>query len=344
MRFKLCCLMLSLFVGVGCVGRPDAPAAPAWILNPPSKAGMLYGVGLINRPGERDRAIEKARVDLVSQVEISIKAERQQDDRIVESQVSGGALTGKIDSESRSAVYTKVTMESLPGMTVDTVYDGPDQTAALVSLDRRAWANILRNQLTDHDAGLERRHEAEQATAASAPIPTAIRTYRALAPMAAQRAEVARRLRIASPGESIPAAPVDINVLRAALLQKLGSLRLALIAKDANDPAVAIIPKLYDQCAKTGLKIVSYKADADLRLSLTAKLSSTTINGDVRADGQIDGKLAQVNGDRRLAGFTITSRASSVNPDQAQQRVKTKLADLTAQQLEENLLNWLENW
>lgn len=319
-----------------------ANAGPAWLNTPPTAPGMLYGVGVCE-PGQRDKAIAAARVDLAGQIEISINAERQQDDRVAESQVTGKALIGRLETESHSAVRTRVTIDALPGLKVDTIHEDQYRTAALVSLDRQLWASSLRNRLAEIDADLVSRRDeiCSNAGAHMSIFTITIRTYRTLLPSLEERAEVARRLRVAAPGQAIPAPAFTAGALRTALFRELSSMRIALVGKDES--AISIIPKVYERCTAIGLKAVSHDAAADLRLSISARITTTNINGDLRADGLLDGNLGQTTGDRRLGGFAVTARASSTTPDQAIDRVRAKLTEQLAKQFDDHLLEWLES-
>jgi hypothetical protein len=339
------CVLVSLVGGCGLpFQRDEAPAEPTWLKNPPTAPGMIYGVGQVNAPQARDRAIAAARVDLASQLEISIAAERTQDDRISEHSTDGAIFTGRIDQDSRNAVRTAVAIDALPGLATVEVNEGPARTAALVVLDRRKWAENLRLRLSEQDNELVKLRDSVPPAPegdAFAAVGTSIRTYRAVRAKAEERAETVRRLRVASPGESAPAPAVDITALRADMAARIGTLRLAMIAKDKDKDAISIIPLAYDRCNATGLKLVKYDAPADLRLALSVAITTTAINGETRADGTLRGRLAQSQGDRRLAAFEAKSRASSVVPEQAQERVRTKLAEQLVQQIDEHLLEWL---
>lgn len=337
-------LVAALTGGCGGGGREAAAPVPGWLNSPPSAPGMLYGVGQVSQANQRDQAIAAARVDLAGQIEISINAIRQQEDRVAETMETGKSLIGRVDSASQSTVQARIAVEALPGLKTDQIYEGENRTAALVSLDRQQWAQALRLHLAELDAFLSARRDEIVANASKdmSVFAITIRTYRTLLPSLRERDELARRLRIASPGAAVPPAPVSAVALRTALSLQLGVLRIALVGKDAS--ATGIIPTIYERCTAVGLKVVAQNAPSDLLLTLAVQTTTADIQGDIRADGRLDGTLSQSQGDRQLAGFSVKGRASSTKVDTARDRLHARLAEELIAEFDAHLLEWLEGY
>ena len=336
MRRIACCVALCLLAGCGDERSPSGPAAarPAWLDQPPQSVGLIHGVGVVNGVNQRDAAIAKAREDLASQIAVSIQAERAQDDRLSESLVQGGARSGRLDSDVRSQVRTKVDQQELPGVSTVQVWTGNLETAALVVLDRTAWGLALRQHLADLDLQLQAM--AEQRPPAGK-LAAAIAFFRKASPVGEDRAETARRLRVAAPAGSIAAPPLDLAELRAALAKEAAAVSIALTA---GGDASALVGPAGERLAQAGLAVVDASKAPRLILTLTATSAVRTVNGDHRVDGHLDAALTAKDG-RKLAGFSLDDRASGTVLDEARRRLRERQAEHLASHVMANLYDWL---
>ncbi|MHC5068494.1 MAG: hypothetical protein ACYTF0_07875, partial [Planctomycetota bacterium] len=224
--------LITIAVMAGCGGGRNTaqPGPPAWALEPPTAADTLYGIGSAQR-GQRQSAIDAARVDLISQIEISIEGLRSDRSASRAHSTGDGSFSATIEMEIEEQIVSQARLDDLPGVRVERTEDTLDKTWALVAFDRHGWAVSLRLQLAEVDRTL-----AATASAAADISPTdstnrfasAARIYQQTLPLIVEREYLTRRLRLAAPTIPIAEPPVDIDAIRAQLRAVIGELTVAI--------------------------------------------------------------------------------------------------------------------
>ncbi|MBA2481440.1 MAG: LPP20 family lipoprotein [Planctomycetes bacterium] len=319
----------------------SAVAAPAWVTTTPTSPGMLFAVGSAAR-GDRERAIAAARSELASGIEITIASERDERDTSHRSGDDTGLRTERYDRDTRSQVRLRVAQERLPGVVVRETADLDDRTAALVAMDRSAWAAGLRARIDEVDARLSAlAAHSSDGDADAPPAAAAARLYQRILPIAIEREEIAARLRVADPAASVPASPVVVAQMRADLLRVLAQVAIAIASQAGSE---ALRPLANEACANQGLRVEPSTELAQLVVRIDLAQEATRIEREFRADGSVRADILEPSSGRVLGSLTLSERASALDETTARKRLLEKLARHLATDLDQHLLACIARW
>jgi hypothetical protein len=312
---------------------PDPP--PAWAEKLPSEPGMLFAAGSAEGR-EREAAVAAARSELASEIEVSVRAERAERQRDEVAADSTGKRVERYDSAVRAEAAQRVAQDRLPGVQVRETREAGGRTWALVAMDRAAWAEQLRTRLGEADAAM--RPVIVRWTAAGDEPATAVRLWLQLVPMAAQRDEIADRLRVAAPAETSPPSAFDAASARLILSRALAQVGISVRAEPRELAGAAT-----DACAGVGLRAIP--AGGALSLVINAPpATAQRIGGEWRVDGSAVAELGVPGEARELALIRVAERASGLDEAAARGRLRDKLAAAIAADLDRNLLSYLARW
>jgi hypothetical protein len=310
---------------------PDPP--PPWAERLPSEPGMLFAAGSAAR-GDRAAAVAAARSELAASIEVSVRAERVERQHGETAADSSGKRVERYDSDLRAEAAQRVAQDRLPGVQARETRDAGDRTWALVAMDRAAWAQQLHARLAEADAAIA----PLQARMAGADAPTSVRLWLQLAPLLARRDEVAARLRVAAPAETVPPPAVDAAGARAEVARALAQVAVAVRAQPPELAGAAV-----EACSAVGLRAVP--AGGALALVIDSPpATAQRIDGEWRLDGTAIAELGVPGDARSLALIRVAERASGLDEAAARARLRDKLAVAIAADLDRNLLSYLARW
>jgi hypothetical protein len=245
---------------------------PAWVVSPPADEPGRQVQVLAGAASEVGRLGDRACAQLAERLAAAppaTPAAAAADDRFAR-------LRGTLPAVAR------IPEPPVP-VQADTYFDG-DRAWVLAAVVVGPWFEALGARVAE----LDRAAEAAVAALPAEPDPIdALRCWRTLAPLWAERDLITRRLAHCSPGRALPAEAAD----RAALERRLRALveraTVELVTLDAGSRP--IIASLGDSLTKRGWRVVG--SDGWARLAVSVATSERTIDGLLRLDGVLDGEL-----------------------------------------------------
>lgn len=328
-------LALAVSAGVGCMphsSKPqdDSPAAlsqagaPSWLTNTPAMPGMAYGVGSIevfgNKTDALKRAGELARVDLVSQLKVTVSGDFSSD----VTEISGSNRDSEVRRVMRNHVRSQVAPVELDeAQIIKTHLDGR-YAYALAELDRAKAAARLRRDISDVEQQLAD-------IALLQPQGTRLQQLQPLLPaltLFAKRERIAERLALVSMDRRKPGLNGELQGLQQRIDQLIDQLQVTVSFEDdgAEEISGGIIEALTDQ----GLRLAD--AGADLVFEVNAVLSSKQQRGSfyVFADSRV---TIRDGAGRALSSFSKQAKGVSGLQDVARQKAARNVAKLLGEEL-----------
>lgn len=338
-RWSLCTLAMLLGALVGCQSVPSTPtkstsAKPEWIVQPPLRADMAYGVGSMEIYGSVSdavqRASELARADLVSQLRVTVSAEFSLEQR----QHSSNNSPASVDQSVRHYVRSKIPNATLDEVRIVDSYEDGRYAYALAELDRAQAAVRLRRQIGDVELALA-------PYAQISPSGTTLERLQALLPALsefAKRDALVEQLQLVSPERRGQALPDSLQALQQRIHDLLRQLRVALVLNNqgAREVGAGVLEGLTQQ----GLR-VSDAQTADVVFEVSAELTRTQQGKShyVFADSRVTVRDGQ---GRALSSFSKQARGVSGLPDVARQTAARNVAKLLSEELAVTLVDKLK--
>ncbi len=308
------------------IAEAEASAVPEWVMNPPQKAGFVFGVGsaeIYTTDGEAlDRAAANARKNLASNIRVVV-----QSTDTIRTSINDGALTESINL----AVRSEVPELELPGVTIEKNQKSGRTLYALAVLDREKALSGLRTQVDSVKQQL---------------TPFLSRNVDSLPPL--------DRLR-----QLVPALKLFEQWRQ--LDGKIRDLSEGLAAYPIEPEHEKLEQKIYKDINKISFKVMLTDKDTSLRSGLVQALTQNGIS--VTEQGQADITLKYkvdwsdlFRGDRvfavAIANVSLTdstgkvfaelrqkTKAGSTNYNYARQKAMEKLAEQFSKDISEQLLN-----
>lgn len=308
-------------------------AMPSWVTQPPTQAGMAYGVGsmeLYGNPAEAvKRAAEFARADLVAQLKVTVQSSMSS-----ETTASKGTnKTSEMQQSIRQYVQSNTPQAELDEVeTIDTWLDNRF-AYALVELDRNRAAARLNRELLDIEDDLS-------IIANIQPQGSALQQLQPLLPALqkfAQRERVAERLALVSIDRHNQPLPDDLKALEQRIYQGIDKLSVRLVLQDSG--AKALRASLTEALTQQGLRL-SNSEQADLIFTVQANISEQYKSKNYYSfiNSQI---MIEDGAGRVLNSFGKQAKGVSGMSDMAKQKAAQALADDLAAELAATLADKL---
>ena len=116
--------------------------------------------------------------------------------------------TERLQATVEERIFTQVNQDALPETRIERKQIISDNVYVLASLDRVAWVSGLRQRMAEVDRDLvaaRKEHERAVAEGREGPLAVAMRLYRTVIPLAAERKTIERRLQLCcTPRKSTP--------------------------------------------------------------------------------------------------------------------------------------------
>ncbi|MAX99667.1 MAG: hypothetical protein CMI08_10795 [Oceanospirillaceae bacterium] len=304
---------------------------PDWITQPPQQSGMAYGVGSMEIYGDQaaavKRAAELARVDLVSQLKVTVTGD-------FSSSTTETSGTGRASEVQRSV--TNYARSQVPEAELDEVVQSDsyvDGTYAyvLVELNRSQAAARLRRdvdsideQIMDIAAQSRGGEPLQQLT----PLLPAVKLF-------AQRERLSERLALVSMNRQGAVMSAELRALQRDIYDRIGALRVSVVAQDSDSEAMRgpMIEALTDQ----GMKIQS-GGSYDLEFQITADQTSKQQSGNYYAF--LDCRVTIVdNQGRALSSFSQQAKGVSGLKKVALQKAVQSAGSMMAAELAATLVD-----
>lgn len=325
-------LCLGLIWLAGCSSQAVSPSAkstsgkaPHWVTQPPQQSGMAYGIGsmeVYGNPADAvKRATEVARVDLVSQLKVTVEGNFSHS--ITETK--GTNKNTEVQQSVRNYVRSQIPTAELDEVQVADTWVTEQQAYVLVELDRQKAAARLRRDLADLDADLT-------AIAEQQPQGNRLQQLQPLLPalaLFAERDALSERLALVSVNRRGALLPDELSALQTRIYQQIDALVVTL--EFSNQAAQQLEGSLLEALTAQGLRVQSAAA-ADLVFNVKAKQTHKQQGGNHYAfvDTQVTIKDRQA---RVLNAFSKQAKGVSGMADRAKQKAAHETAKLITNEL-----------
>ena len=298
--------------------------SPSWLTNTPEMPGMAYGVGSIEVYGNKTEALKRAgelaRVDLVSQLKVTVSGDFSSD----VTERSGSHRESEVQRVIRNHVRSQVPPVELDEAQVIKTHLDDRYAYALAELDRAKAAARLRRDIADVDEQLRE-------VAAKQPQGNRLQQLQPLLPamnMFAQRERLGERLALVSLDRKRPRPDADLLALQERINVLIDQLQVSIELQDSGAEEIGggIIEALTEQ----GMRITN--GGADLIFEVNATLSSKEQNGSyyVFADSRV---TIRDGSGRALSSFSKQAKGVSGLADVARQKAARNVAKLLGEEL-----------
>ena len=339
MTRRLWMAALALGAGIsllpGCVGTATKPAkdstsqrsnmAPDWVSQPPQQSGMAFGIGSMEIYGDVaaavKRATELARVDLVSQLKVTVSGDFSSDT----TEISGSGRQTEVMRTVSNYVRSQVAPVELDDIVVSDSYTDAKYAYVLVELDRGQAAAHLKRDIQD----------VEQEITDIGNLQTSGSRLQQLQPLLpalklfGKRERLSERLQLVSMDRHAAPMSAELRTLQDRIYSQIDQLQIELVATDAG--AVEIAGGVLEALTAQGLRVRG-GSGADLRFEVAATLSSKEQAGNnyVFVDSRIN--IIDGNG-RALSSFSKQAKGVSGLADVARQKASREVAKLIGDEL-----------
>ncbi|WP_430460698.1 LPP20 family lipoprotein [Thalassolituus sp. LLYu03] len=337
-RILTAMVALGLVTGLssGCMSGNTRPAkdststsksarTPEWVTQPPQQRGMAYGVGSMEIYGDPaaaiKRATELARVDLVSQLKVTVTGDFSSDT----TEISGTGRQTEVMRTVRNYVRSQVPPAELDDAAVSDTYTDSKIAYVLVALDRTQAAAHLRRDILD----------VEQAITDIGNQPTSGTRLQQLQPLLpalklfAKREGLSERLQLVSMDRRAAPLSSELRALQDRIYGQIDQLQVELVAVDNG--AVEIAGGVLEALTAQGLRIQA-GGNADLRFEVAASLSNKAQSGNQYVF--VDSRITILDGSGRvLSSFSKQAKGVSGLPEVARQKAAREVATLIGDEL-----------
>lgn len=340
MTFKSCTgwallgsICMSLMLLVGCSSKAVTSAtkdaqkkAPHWVTQPPQQSGTAYGIGsmeVYGNPADAvKRASELAKVDLVSQLKVTVEGSFSHS--ITETR--GTNQNTQVQQNVSNYVRSQTPTAELDEVQVADTWVTEKLAYVLVELDRQQAAARLRRDVNDLDAELLKIAQLQ-------PQGNKLQQLQPLLPalaLLAKRESLSERLALVSVERRGALLPAELKDLQNRIYQQIDGLVVAL--EFTNNAAKQLEGGLLEALTTQGLRVQKNQATADLTFVVSAKQTKKQQGGNHYAfvDTQVVIKDSQ---QRVLNAFSKQARGVSGMSDMAQQKAAIETAKLITNEL-----------
>lgn len=327
-------LLLSIQL-TGCVGGGNTKPGgkPDWIVNEPTKAGHVYGVGsaeiYTDEAEALRRARDAARVAMVQKLRVTVSGEFSQDTQEVR---QTGKQTQLIQTV-RNTIGSKIPRAELSNIEVESSYADAKKGVvySLVKLDRVKATSQLRRQVRELDSQVD---DLDKATAKTLPTLKQLQALMPALKLIAQREKLAEQAQLVDMNGRRPSKDEFLLATEKRIYALLDRLSITVEAKNAA--AKGMRSGIVESLTDTGLRVSS--SAGDLALKYQANLRPVEKGGRfiVFADGSVS---IEDDTGRVLSEFSKEAKGvSGASAAVAQQKAVKKLAESLGQELATTLV------
>lgn len=334
----LCIALLALGL-VACKSSPTKPEsdlkhtfdAPEWVTNTPEQKGMAFGTGSADVWGDKNDAVrragEAARVNLVSQLRVTISGDSSHD--IQERKVTG--QESELVQTMRNTIRSSVPAVELDEVKITESYAEGKYAYALAALDRQQAAARIRGQMN----GLEEDIIAINNRPRQGDTLERVRVLLPALQLFAQRERLAQQHAFVSMQRKKPALNEELATIQRQIYSLFDSLeiRISMTDSGAQEIAAGVIESLTEQ----GMRI-SDEGQYDLMVEVSATLRPLEKEGlhYVFADSRV---TIKDNNARTLSTFSRQAKGASGHAELARAKAEKSVANMLAAELANALVD-----
>jgi len=305
--------------------------APGWVTNIPEQKGMAFGTGSADVWGDKSDAIrragEAARVNLVSQLRVTISGNSSAD---IQERKATGRETELVQT-MRNTIRSSVPRVELDEVQITESHVEGKYAYALAALDRQQAASRIRGQIGNL--------EEEVVAIANRPRQGGtLEQVRVLLPalkLFAQRERLADQYALVSMQRTKPMLNDELSTIQRqiySLFDKL-KIRITMTDRGAQEIAAGVIEALTEQ----GMRIKE-QGEYDLMVEVSAVLRPLEKEGlyYVFADSRV---TIKDNNSRILSTFSRQAKGASGHAELAQAKAEKSVANMLATELANALVD-----
>lgn len=298
---------------------------PEWVTNTPEQDGMAFGTGSADVWGDKNDAVrragEAARVNLVSQLRVSISGDSSTD---IQERKATGKETELVQT-MRNTIRSSVPAVELDEVKITESHVEGKYAYALAALDRQQAASRIRGQISDiEDEIVAINNRPRQGDT--------LEQVRVLLPalqLFAQRDRLADQYAFVSMQRKKPALSEDLAAVQRQIYSLFDTLevRIAMTDSGAQEIAAGVIEALTEQ----GMRITD-QGQYDLMVEVSAKLRPLEKDGlhYVFADSRV---TIKDNKTRILSTFSRQAKGASGHAELAKAKAEKGVASMLAAEL-----------
>lgn len=333
---------LVLFGLVACNISPTRPSsgskkafdAPEWVTNIPQKQGIAYGTGSADVWGDKNDAIrragEAARVNLVSQLRVTISGTSSSD---IEERRATGKQTELIQT-MRNTIRSSVPRVALDEVAISESYVEGKFAYALAELNRNKASSRIRGQIStleDEIVAISQRPRKGSALDQVRVLLPALKIFE-------QRERLADQLALVSINRQKPVLNEELAAVQSNIYGLLGQLRIKISMKtsDAEEIASGVVEALTEK----GMR-VAQQGEYDLLVEVSANLRPVEKGNTfyVFADSRV---MIKDNRERILSTFSRQAKGASGYESLAQSKAEKSVASMLADELAQALVDKID--
>ncbi|MDH4189766.1 MAG: LPP20 family lipoprotein [Betaproteobacteria bacterium] len=316
--------------GVLAVGTAQAAGKPGWIMQPPVTAGFLYGVGSAETYGNdaeaASQAKDRAKAEIVRQVEVQISAETDMQTTVKQTKASE-----QFQTEVRQLVQSRVPEFTLSHVsTVETYNDKDARTVyVLERLDVQKELADLRTKISDI--------EAEANAVAGALDSPEYAGLRGVQKLAGVLVRIGERYQLRARANKLRAGSYAIandpmRAIEDRIIGKIGALRILLNGAQAEGGRGGELDSgIKRKLTERGLRLVQ-GGEADIIVSYAVKMDVQKSGGVIFAVPKGSMEITDRQG-TVLRSVEAKAKGSSQTASVARARAIDKLAEALGEEL-----------
>ncbi|MFY9178991.1 MAG: hypothetical protein WAO12_04320 [Venatoribacter sp.] len=316
--------------------KPPASAAtqpPQWLLSPPTKVGMAYGVGSMENYGNPvdalQRATDLARADLVSQLKVTVSAEN----RSFVQEKRHGAQPSEVQQSLSQYVRSQIPTTELDEATLKDSYNDGHIVYALVELNRSQAAARLGFEIAELDSQLNQYLPQNNQGSVLERLQRSLPALK----LFAKRERLNERLALFSLERKPAALPIELSQLQAGIYALLDALPVSLSVTGQDAPLLQA--SLLEALTSQGLKVGSHQP-AELAFEVSNQIQQRAQNGGFYAFVHSQVVIKNQQG-RVLASFSKTAKGVSGLEQVALQKAAQEAAKQISTELAISLVDRL---
>ena len=332
-------IALLAFGLVACQSSPSKPSSglketfdvPEWVTNTPEQQGMAFGTGSADVWGDKSDAIrragEAARVNLVSQLRVTISGDSSSD---IEERKATGQETQLVQT-MRNTIRSSVPPVELDEVKITESHIEGKYAYALAALDRQQAAARIRGQI----GSLEEEIIAIDNRPREGDTLEQVRVLLPALQLFAQRGRLADQFALVSMQRKKPALTEELASIQRSIYSLFDKLQIRITMKDsgAQEIAAGVIEALTEQ----GMRI-NDQGEYDLMVEVSVVLRPLAKDGlhYVFADSRV---TIKDNNSRTLSTFSRQAKGTSGHAELAQAKAEKDVASMLAAELANALVD-----
>ena len=315
-------------------GLKDAFDAPEWVTNIPEQKGMAFGTGSADIWGDKSDAVrragEAARVNLVSQLRVTISGDSSAD---IQERKATGKETELVQT-MRNTIRSSVPPVELDEVKITESHIEGKYAYALAALDRQQASSRIRGQigsLEDEIVAIDKRPRPGDTLEQVRVLLPALKLF-------AQRERLADQYALVSMQRTKPALNEELANIQRQIYSLFDKLQIRITMKDsgAQEIAAGVIEALTEQ----GMRIID-QGQYDLMVEVSAILRPLEKDGlhYVFADSRVTIKDSS---SRTLSTFSRQAKGASGHAELAQAKAEKSVANMLATELANALVDRID--